>query len=407
MAISEFDRFNYLLQQYISGSATAAELNEFSDMLRQHGQDEDLILALENSLEHTVPATDPDELHIDHLLRQIAGPAKQPGEVLTATARKVYFLRTGWFRYAAAILLVIAAGAFFYYYNDLQKDKALASNIHETGLTENILPGGNKAMLTLADGSTIILDSIANGQLANQDGVKIIKRADGQLEYETLDNIKGVNATVAYNTMRTPRGGQYQLSLPDGTKVWLNAASAITYPTVFQGNERSIKVEGEAYLEVARDPSKPFRVSVNNALIEVLGTHFNINAYADEPVLSTTLLEGAVNIIAEGRTLKLAPGQQCQLAATGNMTLVKDANTDQAVAWKNGGFSFYHTKLETMMRQLARWYDIEIVYPKGIPDIKFGGDIQRSLPLPDMLASLTDMQVKFRIEEGRKLIVLP
>jgi ferric-dicitrate binding protein FerR (iron transport regulator) len=210
--------------------------------------------------------------------------------------------------------------------------------------------------------------------------------------------------------------------LPDGTKVWLNAASSLRYPTAFSGKKRQIAITGEAYFEVAKDKAKPFFIKINNeAVIEVLGTNFNVNAYEDEASINTTLLEGSIRVEALG-TLRgrpagrnaviLQPGQQGQIAAgqkTGQrqIKVIKDADIEKVMAWKNGAFNFNNASLEEVMRQLERWYDIQVVYENGIPDIHFGGELSRGVSLADLIKALKDSEIHFRIEEGRRLVVLP
>lgn len=274
-------------------------------------------------------------------------------------------------------------------------------------------PGTEGAILTLADGKQIILDSAANGSLAVEGRTKVINK-DGQLVYE----IEGrVPDALLYNTMTTPKGKQYQLVLADGSKVWLNAASSIRYPTAFAGTERRVEITGEAYFEIAHHADKPFKVSVNGMEVQVVGTHFNINAYEDEAAMQTTLLQGSVKITTNNHTRILSPGQQAQISTTlshpvqqkpgdENIKVVKDADLDAVMAWKNGYFSFSQTDLQTVMRQIARWYDVEIVYAGTIPDRRFGGEIARNTNASQVLKILEESKVYFRIE-GKKIIVLP
>ena len=291
-------------------------------------------------------------------------------------------------------------------------------------------PGGNRAILTLDDGRSIVLDSANKGALATQGSTQIVKLDDGKIAYHE-NKASAPDHTVSYNVMSTPRGGQYELTLPDGTRVWLNAASSIRYPTAFTGKERRVDIQGEVYFEVAANASQPFIVGVNKKqTIEVLGTHFNVNAYQDETSINTTLITGSVRVRASAtapqastqqgltsrtsdpqaaasqlaRTLK--PGQQAQLDAAGAITLIEHPDLDATMAWKNGYFSFDHSDIATVMRQLSRWYDMDVEF-RGTPthDV-FGGDIRRSLPLSKVLHILQKSQVHFSIEEG-KIIVMP
>jgi transmembrane sensor len=323
--------------------------------------------------------------------------------VSSPAVHRVSFMRRAWVRYAAALILL--AGAWFLFRTTKRARVLPAPAVTIT----DVAPGGNKATLILADGSSITLDSANTGRLASQGGTKIIKTANGKIEYE-----QGGSATggVFQNTMRVPRGGQYQLTLPDGTKVWLNAASSISYPTAFVGKERSVSVGGEVYFEVAKKANMPFRVKVGDrTTILVLGTSFNINAYNDEADIRTTLLEGRVRVQQQLRSRDLAPGQQSVTSGIGvsppgnAIRVVENVDVDRVMAWKNGYFDFENVRFEEVMRQLQRWYEIDVVYSNGIPDIPLGGEISRNLKLSDLLKGLEGAGVKFRLEKGRRLVV--
>ena len=311
--------------------------------------------------------------------------------------------------WAAAILLLIAgAGTVTYLRIHSRPAPALASNQPPTV----IAPGGNKAILTLANGTTITLDSTANGAIAQQGYSSVIKSAGGQIIYRpagaTPDN------TPLMNTLRTPRGGQYRLTLPDGTKVWLNAASAITYPTAFTGAQRKVTITGEAYFEVTPDPAHPFIATVDDRYtVQVLGTSFNVDGYMDAGTMNTTLLQGSVRVMADlglgprnNPNDLLKPGQQLRVGNK-TATLIPAADIDKVMAWKNGFFDFDDLTLKEAMHQIERWYDVEVIYEKDIPDIRFEGGISRNIQLADLLKVLARADVKFRIEPGRKLMVLP
>lgn len=261
---------------------------------------------------------------------------------------------------------------------------------------QDVLPGSSKAMLTLADGTEVPLDSAGSQVIAPG-----IIRQGGQLQYGAT------NSVTSYNTLTTPRGGQFRLTLPDGTKVWLNAASSLRYPTAFSGRERKVEVTGEAYFEVTRNVSSPFRVTAGaGTMVEVLGTKFNINAYSNEHSINTTLLEGAVRVSAGGRSATLKPGEQVQVLPSGEISVVGDINLDATVAWKNELFNFRDADIHTVMRQLERWYDVEVEFAAGIPERRFQGEIQRNLPLSDVLEGLKNTGIRFSIE-GRKIVVRP
>jgi ferric-dicitrate binding protein FerR (iron transport regulator) len=272
----------------------------------------------------------------------------------------------------------------------------------------DVMPGGNKAILTLANGSQIVLDSAVNGILTHQGNIKVIKLTNGQLVYENA----GARADeVLYNTMSTPRGGQYSLILPDGSRVWLNAVSSIRFPTAFLGEERTVEITGEAYFEIAKDPLRPFRVLVNSGLkdrrleVAVLGTHFNINAYKDEATIKTTVLEGSVKVSHGSSHTTIEPGEQTQFD-NGILQIVHDANVTETVAWKDGRFEFKDTDLKTIMRQLMRWYDVDVQYNGNISERYFTADISRNKSLSGVLKMLELSDIDFKLE-GNKLTVTP
>jgi ferric-dicitrate binding protein FerR (iron transport regulator) len=275
-------------------------------------------------------------------------------------------------------------------------------------------PGANKAFLQLADGSTITLDDSATGMLAQQGATKILKLNNGQLQYNSSTQ---VNAPILYNTISTPRGGQYHVILPDGSKVWLNAASSLRFPTAFQGNTRMVQLTGEAYFEVVHNSKMPFKVSVppppgetGGAEVEVLGTHFNVMGYDNENTISTTLLEGSVRVSQQAAdkgspVLQLKAGQQANLHKGSSECKVQEVDTDAVVAWKNGMFQFNSADIQTIMRQIERWYDVEVTYKGRIPDGHYSGIVPRDNNLLKVLRIFEESDLKFTIE-GKKLSVL-
>ena len=273
---------------------------------------------------------------------------------------------------------------------------------NENRFKDDVSPGGDKAILTLADGSTILLNDAQNGTLGRQGNSKIIK-LDGKLTYDPA----GKNSKeIVYNTISTPNGGQYQLELPDGSLVWLNSTSSIHFPTSFVGKERRVEVAGEAYFEVAKNRDMPFIVSVAGAEVQVVGTHFNVNAYKDENDVKTTLLEGSVKFVHGTNAEMLKPGQQSQLSTNGTVNVVNNVDVERVVAWKNGLFDFESAGIEAVMRQLSRWYDVEIEY-KGKTDDLFIAEMRRNIKLSDALKALElTGRVKFDIQ-GKKIIVMP
>lgn len=299
---------------------------------------------------------------------------------------------------AAAILLIVSATYFLY---DTARIKYNRQEKARTQQVYDVNPGGNKAKLILSDGSEVLLDSAQDGLVSRQGNTAVLKLQDGQLAYNT----NGGANELLYNTVSTPKGGQYQMTLSDGSKVWMNAASSIRFPVAFSENERRVELTGEAYFEIAKDAKKPFRINVaGKQEVEVLGTHFNINAYYDESEILTTLLEGKVKVTGPGKTLTLAPGQQARLELNGNTTVISHVDLGEVVAWKGGYFHFERADLKTILRQFSRWYDVEVVYEGEIMSRHFFAIINRNSTLSEVLKALQANGVKFRIE-GRKLIV--
>ncbi|WP_423736931.1 FecR family protein [Chitinophaga caseinilytica] len=282
---------------------------------------------------------------------------------------------------AAAVVLAISAGIWMFVSNNAP---AIVQARPERPL---IQPGGNSAFLTLADGRRISLDDVQPGDVASQGNIRITKTDNGEVVYEARPAAEGSDGKPVWNELTTPRGGQFRLLLPDGTKVWLNAASALRFPAAFAGNERKVELSGEGYFEVAPDKSKPFIVQSPAQQVKVLGTHFNIQAYADEPLAKTSLLEGRVEVTAGNSSATLAPGQQSSLNAQTGELRSGPADVAAAAAWKNGFFVFNDTYLSDVIRQLSRWYDVKADYT-NLPRIRYTGTIPRNVPLDKALTML-------------------
>jgi transmembrane sensor len=297
---------------------------------------------------------------------------------------------------AAVFILLAGTGAWLLFFS--RKKEAVDIGLR---YRDDVAPGRNAAILTLAGGKQLVLDSTAAGIIGKQ-GNATITNNNGRLTYTALHVKPG---ELLYNTLRTARGNQYQLTLPDGTKVWLNAASSITYPSAFTENQRKVTISGEAYFEVAANKNLPFIVQERNMTVQVLGTHFNINGYDDEATMKTTLLEGAVRVLSADSGRLLKPGQQATIARnSARITVVNDANIEEAMAWKNGQFMFTDAPIESVMHQVARWYNVDVVYDSPVSG-HFVADIPRNSPLSQVLKllELTD-QVHFKLE-GRKITV--
>lgn len=309
---------------------------------------------------------------------------------------------------AAAVLLLVMAGWWMF---DTGK-KTVQPVAGQPEKIRQIAPGQEGAILTLADGSSLVLDSMGNGMVAQQTGAEVLLN-NGQLEYKSVGGKPGEEL---YNTLTTPKGRQFRIVLPDGTVAWLNAASSISFPTRFTKDVRRVNISGEVYFEAAtkimNGAPVPFIVNADNRFeVEVLGTHFNVNTYADEPELNTTLLEGkvAVNRYRSKERVILKPGQQASLDGDPrkpNNLLVRKANVGKVMAWKEGIFDFEDARIDEVMRQLKRWYDIDVKYESGVPDIEFVGKMTRDITLNGLLIALEKSNVHFRLE-GRTLIVMP
>lgn len=315
---------------------------------------------------------------------------------------KKHFISTLWPRIAAAGMIIIAlsAGLLFYFFeNKPNKDQSIYA--------QEIKPGGDKAVLTLADGSKINLSDVAQGQLAEQSGISISKTADGRLIYKVVEVSGGSESgkNMGYNTIETPLGGQYQVYLPDGTKVWLNAGSVLRYPVKFTGDERSVELKGEGYFEVAKVKNKTFKVSSAEQTIEVLGTHFNVMAYTDEKVIKTTLIEGSVKISNARYSKLLTPGEQSVVHGGNEIQINEAADIEDVMAWKNGYFKF-NENLESIMIKISRWYNVDIKYEfKPDSDLVFAGKISRTRDIDAILKIMEYTgKVHFKVE-GRVVTV--
>lgn len=321
---------------------------------------------------------------LDNLLNEIQGRAKR--------------IQLSRWAIAASILFFMAAGGYFFSINNNSRRQIAAVKPQK----QDVTPGGNKAILTLGDGSTIVLNSAKIGKLARQGNIIIKKAADGQISYNDVSGSR-TSKNEVYNTATTPQGGQYQFILADGTKVWLNASSSIKYPVVFNGNERRVELTGEAYFEVTHNARKPFKVISNGQTVEVLGTHFNINAYNDEQAVKTTLLQGSVKVSAGRASNIIKPGQQALFEH--GLINVMNVDPDEVVAWKNGFFFFEDNNIQEVMRQLSRWYGVEIKYEGQLPLRRFSGEISRNVNLSQILDILSFKQIHYKID-GKTIIVM-
>ncbi|HJT75539.1 MAG TPA: FecR domain-containing protein [Chitinophaga sp.] len=375
-------QITYLIKGFLAGTLTPEESETLRRFLEDPANRETFI-----DVTTQLVSNEPDTAEFDERLLPVLSDVLNVDKPVPQK-RTLSLLR--YWPAAAAVILLAGAGLWL-----LRPGPSSSPMLAKQQSVKEILPGVNKAILTLSDGSTVTLDSTGS-QVIRQGGT-VVYRNNGQLQYQGNQSPAG----MVYNTLATPRGGQYQVVLPDGTKVWLNAASRLKYPVAFEGNTRTVELEGQAYFETTKDAHHPFIVKAGNTSIQVLGTSFDVMAYTDEKQLEATLLAGAIKV--EDHVLQ--PGQQAVVTAGKTMN-VAAVNTEAVVAWKNGYFSFTDAGLGTVMRQLSRWYDVEITYRNGIPPGTFSGEIGRGLTLEQALKILEQANVHFTVEE-RRIVILP
>jgi transmembrane sensor len=392
-------RRNDLLAKFTDGDCTPAEWKELLDLVG--GIDEEDLEALTPPLMKLWEQARRDELPsraylIDREKMYAAITRDEGMEGKDDTTPLIPIKRWfGWRQGVAAAVIGVLLFTGIHYYISRQRTDVVR---HKMILTPELVnPGSGKATLTLATGQQIILDDVIKGSIARQGAATIVNEGNGRLSY-VLDKKEHPVDDLRYNTLSTVRASQYQIVLADGTRVWLNAGSSLRFPTTFSGPDRTVQMTGEAYFDVAKDASRPFHVKVNGTDIEVLGTQFNINAYTDEATLKTSLVEGAVKVSAVGQKIVLAPDEESNLTADGTLTY-GPGDTELAAAWKNGYFQFDKAPLTAVMRQIGRWYDLDIKYTGPVPDRLFKGKLQRNLPLSGILRILQAQGVHFILEE--------
>jgi ferric-dicitrate binding protein FerR (iron transport regulator) len=399
-------RFEYLFERCISESATNEEQQELIHLLQQPEQEAAARGLIQQTLQsdrsHRLSGESSDAILQAIFLSDKA--VRQPVPIVPIQAGNS---RRTWLPYAAAAILFLAVAGVWLW--KAYMPAQLAQQTSKNQLSD-IPPGGDKAVLTLADGTVIVLDSTNNGALIHQGTTAITKKKDGQLVYDASRAVAMPEGALSFNKISTPRGGQYQVILPDGSKVWLNAASSLHFPTAFPRAERRVSLIGEAYFEINKNETSPFYVLTENQEVAVLGTSFNIMGYADEETIKTTLLEGSVKVrdFMSSNMQLLQPGQQSKLdyLKGGRIRVEKEADIEEAMAWKNGKFQFQSADLQTIMRQVSRWYDIDVVYEGAVPSEKFTGEIPRNSNMMEVFKILKLSNVHFKIE-GRTLTVMP
>lgn len=379
-----------LISRYLKGDLSYEEMEQLRLWADADKKNQQLLDDMEN------PEVQTDDLHFFSTVNKEAAWENLTNAINESPKQRSVSIVKYW-KYVAAVLVVGFSYIVFYL---AYKDKSLQMAKVETPvLAKDVLPGGNNATLTLADGSVLVLKDMANGTVNEANGIRISKK-DGQIVYEIL-NQEG-SGEVLYNTIRTPAGGQYHVVLPDGSKVWLNSESSMRFPTAFLGSERTVNLTGEGYFEITKNTKMPFVVQAPKTRVEVLGTHFNLMAYANEGASKTTLLEGSVKVGNGISTQIIVPGQQ---AIVGDRIQVKNVDIDEAIAWKNGYFQFQSENLSSILRQLKRWYDVEVENEQLIPDKHFTAVISRNTSLSQVLRILEmSGELKFKIE-GKKISI--
>lgn len=397
-----FNRLKYLMEACLRRTASDEELEEL-EYLCQLPENKEMVRELINqALDEPKLLTDMPVSSSDRIRQHILSGEQGPAISHSGRWRSVVM------RVAIAAIFIIVAGVsvFFFIQENNSEEITPGYAIAATSNANNkITPGTNKATLTLDDGTVIVLDSAENGLLKKTDGIKVIKLADGQLTYASTEVPPATE--MKYNTVVTPRGGQYIVELADGTKAWLNAASSIRFPSIFNDKERTVEISGEVYFEVARTPNNiPFKVNCNDVQINVLGTHFNVMAYPEENNIQTTLFEGSVAINKKGNQTLLKPGEQMNIFS-GKMHAVQKINDlESVIAWKNGRFEL-NGSIQGIMRQIARWYDVDVKYEGNVTDKQFGGAISRYEDVQEVLKLLQLTEnIKFTVRD-RTIIVSP
>lgn len=372
--------FLRLTEKYLNGSASADEIKIMEDYYSQFSNDLDIT----------------DSLNEDEIRAlKIALRRKIDNRIDRAQKLVIPIYRKRSFQFAASILLFLMLS--FFVVNQLRnKPVKLESQNFD------LAPGGNKAVLTLANGSKINLDNLKNGLLTAQPGAHIIKKS-GQLAYQAAsDNAQPVR--TIYNTLTTPKGGEYQLTLADGTKVWLNAASSLRFPTAFSGNERIVELTGEAYFLVVHNTKQPFKVKTAGEIIQDIGTEFNVNSYADEEAAATTLVEGSIKIFDANAQTLIKPGQQYIKKASGIAEVKNDVDIDEVTAWRKGMFQFNNADIKTIMRQISRWYNVDVEYSGQLPASTYHGRISRNSNASAVLKILQLSGIDFTMERGKIIV---
>ena len=410
------ERLYFLMRRYASGEIDELEFLELRQLM-MGGKDSEATFrqVFDEVYESPGPLRDLSPEQVGRMLTAIysseAPVVEMPSSSPSSRGTGVFPIRNRVIGWAAAVLLLLGGG--YMIFRNRTASPALAEH-------RDLAAGSNKAILTLASGQQISLGDSAKGPLTVEGNMQVIQLDSGQLAYvnagEAAENSgKAPENAVGYNTLATPRGGQYKVTLPDGTRVWLNSASRLRYPTAFTGAMRKVELSGEAYFEVAKNSRQPFTVAAAGMAVNVLGTDFNLNAYNDEDSIRTTLVDGAVRLVNNGDALEIHPGEQGSLmregkqgspARNGKRIVISRPDVQEVLAWKNGEFIFYSQPIQVIMRQVSRWYDVDVEYRGAPPTTLFTGDIARASKASALLEMLETVgDVHFEIGE-HKIIVL-
>lgn len=394
------NRLTFLFRRYYNGEATEEEIDELMKLVSGSKDDEQLSKLTKEAWDNLSPEKEVlSEEAKNRILNSIVAFREEDRPDGEGTPKMLRIHSWwGWGKYlAAAVALIICLFGGWWQWNSerMQTERAVG------GIQSDIKPGTNRAVLTLADGSVIQLDDAADGVISQQGGAEISKVEDGRILYKDTgaEEVKGL-----VNIVSTPRGGQYQIGLPDGSRVWLNASSSIKFPADFAADERRVEIEGEVFFEIEKEPGRPFRVVFDGNEVEVLGTSFNITNYHDEAVSRTTLVEGAVRLKNGDGESRLTPGQGATITKEGAVS-IGEVDVEQVIAWKNGLFYFQDADIEMIMRQVSRWYDIEVSYEGIVSKRQFDGKVPRSVSLSELIGMLEYAGLSYRME-GRKMVIV-
>ncbi|MBV4355878.1 FecR family protein [Pinibacter aurantiacus] len=383
----EQERLNLLIEKYHSAGLSTEEREELDNWFHE--------LSIPGSdITEWIAEANGEEVIANEMFSDFINRKETPQR----TSRLIYFKWA-----AAAVFAACLFGAGYYLLTSKNIEPAKQTIVSNE---KKIVPGGNKAILTLASGEKVILEDVQKGSVATQGDIAINKIADGSIEYNASGK-KDITEEIAYNVLTTPVGGQYHITLSDGTGVWLNASSSIKYPSKFIGNQRKVEITGEAYFEVTHNESAPFRVLAGKQMVEDIGTAFNINSYDNEPSLKTTLVEGKARVTNNNESFILDPGQQTQLNPNDQkLRLVSGVDVGEVIAWRNGLFKFNNASLPEVMRQVARWYNVKVQYEGKLENRKFNGEIARKTSLQEMLEIFSYLNYEFIIDQQQQTLTI-